>query len=94
MSEDARAHVVISGRVQMVNFRWETQRMALRLGLCGWVRNRADGTVEAVFEGTQETVQEALRWCERGSPRAIVDRVTVNWEAPRGQTRQFDIHLD
>ena len=53
MEKQVRAHVIISGRVQGVFFRVETQRAAEQFGALGWVRNRPDGTVEAVFEGQQ-----------------------------------------
>jgi acylphosphatase len=93
MSERARAHALISGLVQGVNFRWETKRTADRLGVGGWVRNRSDGTVEAVFEGTRPAVEETLDWCRRGPRRAVVDHVTVSWEQPRGDAREFSIRL-
>jgi acylphosphatase len=60
---------------------------ARSLGLAGWVRNRPDGSVEAVFEGEQERVDSMLRWCERGPAGARVDAVEVSWEQPVGDTR-------
>ena len=67
MSTDVRAHVIISGKVQGVFFRAETRRTAVQLGLHGWVRNMADGNVEAVFEGPQRAVDRAVEWCRRGT---------------------------
>ena len=61
-----RAHVFISGRVQGVNFRWYTQHKAQQLGLSGWVRNLWDGRVEAVFEGSEPAVRQAVAWCHTG----------------------------
>lgn len=81
----SRAHAVIQGRVQGVFFRAETRRRALSLGLTGWVRNRADGAVEAVFEGPRERVESMLGWCERGPAGAEVDSVSADWEPARGE---------
>jgi len=80
MTEKFRAHVIVSGRVQGVFFRAETQDAAQRIGVTGWVRNLADGTVEAVFEGDRNLVEEAIAWCRQGSPMARVDGVQVDWE--------------
>jgi acylphosphatase len=54
--------------------------------MAGWVRNRPDGTVEAVFEGPRDAVDSMLRWCERGPAGARVDAVDVNWQRPAGAT--------
>lgn len=86
-----RARVSISGVVQGVGFRDATWRMALRAGLRGWVRNLRDGRVEAVFEGDEEAVQDAIAWCRRGPPGAVVRRVDVTWEPPSGEPRTFEI---
>jgi acylphosphatase len=82
----ARAHVVVTGRVQGVFFRAETRDRASSLGLAGWVRNNRDGTVEAVFEGDQERVHSMVEWCRRGPAHAHVDDVKVAWEDARGET--------
>ena len=74
MSEIAR-HVVIKGRVQGVGFRWWTASQARDLHLDGWVRNRFDGTVEAVFRGAREAVDEMIQACHRGPPSARVEAV-------------------
>jgi len=86
-----RAHVFISGRVQGVFFRYETKRMALRLGVSGWIRNLPDGRVEAVFEGEKSDVGEIIRFCHVGPPGAIVRNVKVIWEQPSGEFRGFQI---
>ncbi|NEQ27303.1 MAG: acylphosphatase [Microcoleus sp. SIO2G3] len=77
-----RAHVFVSGRVQGVGYRATAWDMATLLKLKGWVRNLRDGRVEAVFEGSKEMVEEMLRWCQQGSPLAIVDEVAVHYEPP------------
>ena len=75
-----RIYVIISGRVQGVFFRAETQRTAMDFNLTGWVRNTADGRVEAVFEGEDENVNKMLAWCHIGPPTARVEDVTVKVE--------------
>ena len=67
--------VKISGRVQGVWFRAWTREQAMSLGLKGWVRNCIDGSVEARFEGSDETVTEMLRRCHDGPDSALVERV-------------------
>jgi acylphosphatase len=89
--EKARAHLIISGFVQGVFFRAHTQDKALELGLEGWVRNRYDGTVEAVFEGEKDKVEEMIGWCQRGPSGARVSGVSVDWEDYKGEFRGFDI---
>jgi acylphosphatase len=83
--EAARAHVVVRGHVQGVFFRAEAHDRARSLGLAGWARNVADGTVEAVFEGPRERVELMVGWCGRGPSGAKVDEVDVEWEEPRGE---------
>ncbi len=80
-----RARVVISGKVQGVFFRASAEDEARSRGLAGWVRNRPDGQVEAVFEGEQAAVEAMIAWCRRGPPAARVTGVTVTWEEPRGE---------
>jgi len=81
----ARAHAVISGRVQGVFFRAETAARARSLGVTGWVQNRPGGAVEAVFEGSRAAVESMVRWCEHGPAGARVDAVDVAWEQPIGE---------
>jgi acylphosphatase len=91
MESNVRAHVIISGRVQGVFFRAETQQTALRLGVCGWVRNRPEGTVEAVFEGDSQLVEKAIEWCRQGSPMARVAEVKVQMQDYTGEFDDFSI---
>jgi acylphosphatase len=79
-----RVHVLVSGRVQGVFFRRVASEQARGLGLAGWVRNRSDGRVEAVFEGTQDAVDRMVSWCHEGTPWSKVDRVEVSSEEPEG----------
>lgn len=91
MGEAVRAHVVIKGRVQGVFFRVETQKAAERIGVRGWVRNKSDGTVEAVFEGPASMVKQALEWCHKGSPMSQVTDVEVEYETPVEAFDSFSI---
>lgn len=91
MTEKARARVIITGRVQGVFFRSETQRAAERLGVNGWVRNLPDGTVEAVFEGDRQAVEDTVAWCHQGAPMARVADVRVVWETFGGDLKGFAI---
>ena len=91
MADNVRAHAVISGRVQGVAFRIETQWAAERIGVQGWVRNRWDGTVEALFEGEKARVEEMLAWCRRGPELARVEAVDLSWEDYRGEFTDFSI---
>jgi acylphosphatase len=85
-----QAHVLISGVVQGVGYRFTTERVAQQLSLKGWVRNLPDGRVEAVFEGTQEQIDQMLTWCHQGSAGARVTEVRVNYQEPEGH-QSFDI---
>jgi acylphosphatase len=91
MANNFRARVIISGKVQGVWFRAETQRAARRIGVSGWVRNVSDGTVEAVFEGPRQLVEDAIAWCHQGSPASRVSDVNVTWEDYTGEFETFDV---
>jgi len=91
MADNVRAHAIIFGRVQGVFFRMETQRAADRIGVNGWVRNRPEGTVEAVFEGTKTEVDDMITWCWGGPRLAKVDKVDITWEAFVGDLESFEI---
>ena len=77
-------HVVVSGRVQGVGFRYVLEREAAAAGVSGWVRNTAEGTVEAVLEGPASTVEEVLGWMRRGPRGAVVVSVDATDVAPEG----------
>ncbi|WP_142848568.1 acylphosphatase [Telmatospirillum sp. J64-1] len=78
MSETKTVHVRIEGRVQGVWYRAWTVGEARKLGLSGWVRNRSDGSVEALFQGSSAAVDAMLAACREGPPAARVSAVTVN----------------
>jgi acylphosphatase len=79
-----RRRVVVHGRVQGVFFRDSTRRQAETTGVAGWVRNRGDGTVEAVFEGDDDAVARIVDWVREGPGHADVERVEVAEEEPEG----------
>jgi acylphosphatase len=87
MDEMVRAHLYITGKVQGVFYRLETQRAAMARNLTGWVRNLPDGAVEAVAEGERTNVESLIDWCRQGPDRARVDKVKVDW---RGFNDEFD----
>lgn len=87
----ARAQVFVDGDVQGVNFRAECARNARRHSLGGWVRNLADGRVEALFEGNRDDVEHMLEWCRQGPVHASVRDVEVVWEAPTGADTGFRV---
>ena len=70
-------HLHISGRVQGVGFRYSMQREAARLGLTGWVRNRRDGSVEALVQGNEAAVATLIEWARRGPAGALVAQLRV-----------------
>jgi acylphosphatase len=86
-----RVHVFVSGMVQGVNFRAHTQRKASSLGLIGFVRNLADGRVEAVFEGPETQLKEIITWCQSGPSTAHVDHVEVTWGTYQAEFRDFSV---
>jgi len=73
----ATVHLRIAGRVQGVGYRYALQAEAVRLGITGWVRNRADGSVEALAQGPQQALETLAAWARRGPPAARVSEVTA-----------------
>jgi acylphosphatase len=86
-----RKHVFISGQVQGVYFRLYAKEAALAAGVTGWVRNRRDGRVEAVFEGKKEAVEKMVDWCWKGSPSSTVENVEVIAEDYEGELGDFQV---
>jgi acylphosphatase len=91
MQEKVKAHLIISGKVQGVWFRAETQKAAVQFGVSGWVRNKKDGTVEAVAEGDKRDVTSLINWCQKGPPLARVVKVDVQWNEYQGKFEHFDV---
>lgn len=86
-----RLHVLVRGRVQGVSFRWSTQQTASRLGLTGYVRNRLDGGVEVVAEGSRPLLETLLAFLEVGPPAAQVAGVAVEWQPATAEFATFEI---
>ena len=80
----ARRRIVAHGRVQGVFFRDSTRRRAESLGVAGWITNRPDGAVEAVFEGDAESVGSMVRFARQGPGNASVSELEVTEEEPEG----------
>jgi acylphosphatase len=85
-----RRRVIVHGRVQGVGFRYALARAAQTRGVAGWAHNRADGTLEAVFEGKPEPVESLVRFSGEGPRAAQIERVEVFEEEPEGLTRFKD----
>lgn len=70
-------HLQISGRVQGVGFRYHMCRAANKFGITGWVRNRRDGSVEAMVAGAPDAVEKIIAWARRGPRQAVVTSVEI-----------------
>jgi len=77
--------------VQGVFFRAGTQSKAKELGLVGWVKNTPNGSVEAVFEGASDRVEDMIKWCHQGPSTAKVNQVTVTPETVTSKCKGFEI---
>ncbi len=86
-----QVHLFVRGRVQGVFFRAAAQREARRLGLTGWVKNRADAAVELLVEGEEEAIKELVGWAYKGPGAARVDAVDVRWRSFTGEYSDFRI---
>jgi acylphosphatase len=86
-----RATVYFKGRVLGVWFRVYTKQQADRQQVSGWVRNRLDGSVEALFEGAESTVKSLISTCQNGPPSARVEEITIEWQAATGEFSSFEI---
>ncbi len=93
MPESVRLVAKVIGEVQGVSFRYYTFQQARTLGLSGYVRNLADGTVEVVAEGEPGAVENLLSWLRIGPPSAHVERVQFQWEQARGGLRGFEVRF-
>jgi len=91
MGQSKRAHIVISGRVQGIGFRYYARSWATSLSLTGWVQNRPSGQVEVVVEGDETALLDLIRRMKEGPPLAQVDALDVEWEAYLGDFADFRI---
>ena len=86
-----RIDVIVTGQVQGVWFRRNTQEKARELGITGWVRNESDGTVTVVAEGNDKLLIKLAKWLEIGSPDANVDTLKVNWGDGKEKLNSFEV---
>ena len=91
MTKSKSVQVRISGQVQGCAYRDWTEKNAQMLGLAGWVRNRCDGSVEAMFAGPDTSVDEMITRCQEGPQHAEVDRVDILKEDCGRFSDEFDI---
>ncbi len=88
---EKRIHVFVEGTVQGVYYRYNTLKKADEYHLTGWVRNRSDGSVEIVCEGTEENINNMVQWCKGGPEGAHVTAVETTWEHYTGEFNVFEI---
>lgn len=88
-----RAHIFFEGRVQGVGFRYTTEKLALEIGLTGWVKNMPDGRVEVLCEGDRPRI-EALVDGLKNSPLGVhIRKVVCNWQPPTGEFTDFSVEF-
>ena len=86
-----QVHIILRGRVQGVGFRVFIRDRARQLALTGWVRNLADGSVEAVATGEHKRLQQFVALCNSGPPEAVIQDMTVDWQDAREELSNFII---
>jgi acylphosphatase len=89
--EMASAKMIITGHVQGVFFRRAAAEQARLLGIKGWARNLADGSVEIVAEGTRSNLERFVEWARHGPPLARVEAVDVQWGEYKGRFTRFQV---
>ncbi|MBI3616388.1 MAG: acylphosphatase [Candidatus Omnitrophica bacterium] len=97
MKETAKAakrlHVLWTGRVQGVGFRFTAEEAALELGLTGWVRNLPDGRVEATVEGPEKALKSFLERVAAGPMKPHIQQTAVDWSAATGEFEEFRVRF-
>jgi len=86
-----KKHLVISGKVQGVGFRYWLQKLAIEKNICGWVKNKMSGNVEALIVGEEKEIQELIKLCEMGPGSAKIDYVQINDYNKDYIKKDFDI---
>ena len=86
-----RVHIFVSGRVQGVAFRGDTQQVARELGLTGWVKNLPDGRVEIIAEGEEQKIKDLIERTKQGPPTAQVNNIDIKWQEYKGEFKNFYI---
>ena len=90
-TDQHRLHTIVEGRVQGVGFRYFVMESAGELGLTGWVRNRWDGSVEVLAEGSRLALEKLLAALYRGPRSSFVTSVHVSWEPASGEWSSFHV---
>ena len=88
---NVRVRIYVYGMVQGVFFRFFVKEKALQEGIKGWVRNRPDNSVEALFEGEENKIIKMIDWCKIGPSAANVRKVNIKWEKYKGELQSFEI---
>ncbi len=88
---NARAVILVQGRVQGVFFRDHTQKWASSLGICGWVKNLANGQVEILAEGERDRIEDLIGLVRKGPPLSRVENLDIEWAAYEGSCKDFRI---
>ncbi|MFO7892051.1 MAG: acylphosphatase [bacterium] len=88
---DVHAHIIVSGMVQGVGYRYFVSRNARKMKLTGWVKNLPNGEVEIEVEGPKGLIESLIQKLPTGNPSAMVRNVEVDWEKPTGKYSDFDI---
>jgi len=91
MENKKRAHLIVSGDVQGVNYRYFAKDIAKKMNLTGWTENNPNGSLEIVVEGDEELVNEFVRWCHQGSPMSTIEKVEEKKDKYTGEFREFEV---
>jgi acylphosphatase len=91
MSVEIQAHILVSGMVQGVGYRFFVQRLAKRMGLTGWVKNLFSGEVEILVEGPRGLIESFIKDLRTGHPYATIRNIQVEWGGRSGKYTGFDI---
>ena len=86
-----RVHLIISGRVQGVDYRYSTYHQAISIGAKGWVRNIPNNKVEIIFEGEEPELNKMIQWCYQGPPMARVDNIEITEQKFKNEFKDFSI---
>jgi acylphosphatase len=86
-----RAHIIVRGKVQGVYFRQNAQRICNEYGVTGWVLNANDGSVEAILEGSKNSVEDAISWFKVGPSNAHVEKIELSYDKYSGEFQDFKV---
>lgn len=86
-----RAHIIVRGKVQGVYFRQNAQRICKEYGVTGWVLNANDGSVEAILEGSKNSVEDAISWFKVGPSNAHVEKIELSYDKYSGEFQDFKV---